>query len=116
MVLNTTNRSTISTAVNVRASIINLFETIKLLINDNTNTGIILIRKIKEKLSRIDHAIEVFRKDNMKNLNDSDKLALDLLKTEVMNFIISVDQKNKKELLKETEHLLITANLTLATG
>ena len=116
MVLNTTNRSTISMAVNVRASIENAFETIKQLINDNKNTEIILIRKVKQKLGFIDNAINVFRKDEWKNLNDSDKLALDLLQSQVMNFIISVDQKNKKERLKETEYLLKTAKLTLTTA
>ena len=108
--------STISTAVNVRASIENAFETIKQLINDNKNTEIIIIRKVKQKLGFIDNAINVFRKDEWKNLNDSDKLALDLLQSQVMNFIISVDQKNKKERLKETEYLLKTAKLTLTTA
>ena len=103
-------------AVNVRASIENAFETIKQLINDNKNTEIILIRKVKQKLGFIDNAINVFRKDEWKNLNDSDKLALDLLQSQVMNFIISVDQKNKKERLKETEYLLKTAKLTLTTA
>lgn len=127
MVLNTTNRSTISTAVNVRARIEADFIAIKQLIIDNEkidnkNTEIILIRNIKQKLSNIHRAIGVFIKDEEKNLNrsdklafESDKLALELLQSEVMNFIISVDQKTKKERLKETEYLLETAKLTLAT-
>ncbi len=117
MVLNTTNRSTQIAAVNVRATIEGTLEAIKQLINDNKNTETVLIRKIKQKLGLIDRAINVFREDQKKILeNTSDELALELLQSEVMNFIISVDQKTKSERLKETEHLLETAKLTLATA
>ncbi len=113
MVLNTTNRSTISTAVNIRASIERIFEEILPFIQLNTKES---LRIVNKKLGKVYSSIEVFKIDEHKNLLKSDILALEYLQSEVLDFIQKFEKKTKEERLAIAKSLLRTAKTTLETS
>ena len=97
MGFNTTNATTIVAAVKLRERILSEFRNIKPLIQVDTVKS---LKEVLKKLRFIVKMIEVFMNDEKANLYKSDKVALDILQSEVVNFISVFESKSEIERLK----------------
>ena len=110
MALKTNNPSTVRNTVNIKARIERELEEIVTLIqlSDPQNQS-----KIHKKLTFIYKLLERFREDEKENLFSSDKLALDYLEGEVVEFIKKMEEKTTLELLAMAKSLQHATKNTL---
>ena len=113
MAFTTTNATTVESAVKLRDRILDEFRDIKALIQVDTKEG---LKEGLVKLRRVVSAIEVFMDDEKANLYKSDKVALDILQREVINFISVFESKSEIGRLKEAKSLETTAKSILKTS
>ncbi len=110
MSLKTTNASTLSTAVNLRASIARVLEEIIVLLQINTKES---LTKGSKKLTLLFKMIEVFKEDEKENLFSSDKVALEILNSQALELVKTLEEKSSKERLDAAMALKRTARATL---
>jgi|SRR3989338_1982840 len=113
MAFTSTNATTKLAAVRLRVNILDWFRDIKALIQVDTpkscKDALILLRLLVR-------AIQVFMDDEKANLYKSDKIALEILQQDVINFISAFETKTEIERLKTAKSLEKTAQTILQTG
>ena len=112
MAFTTTNATTLEAAVKLRSRIISEFRDIKPLIQVDTKKS---LQDVTKKLRFIVSLIEVFMNDEKASLYQSDKIALDILQAQVVNFITVFEEKSEIERLKIAVSLERTAKNILET-
>ncbi len=113
MIMKTTNATTVEAAIKLRDRILSEFRDIKPLIQVETKRS---LEEALKKLRFIVSMIEVFMNDERANLYKSDKIALDILQSQVVNFISVFESKTEIERLKIAVSLEKTAKNILQTS